>query len=73
MDAEERKDRVEVLKLAASMTSPNCSLDSVLPVADKLWAWATGEKPPQSKVSKAVDRGLAKLSASQGTTTQASE
>lgn len=73
MDTEERKDRVEILKLAASMTSPNCSLESVLPVADKLWTWAIGEKPPASKVSKAIDKGLAKLSASQGTPTQATE
>ena len=73
MEPDERKDRVEILKLAAGLTSPNCSLDNVIPVAERLWAWANGEKPPQSKVSKAVDRGLAKLSASQGTTTQASE
>lgn len=73
MDAEERKDRVEILKLAASLIAPNCSLENVLPVADKLWAWANGEKPAPSKVSKAIDKGLAKLSASQATPTQATE
>lgn len=70
---EEREARIECLKLAASLIAPNCSLENVLPVADKLWAWANGEKPPASKVSKAIDKGLAKLSASQGTPIQATE
>jgi len=70
---DELEARVECLKLAAGLVSPNCSLDNVIPVAERLWAWANGEKPPQSKVSKAIDKGLAKLSASQTAPTQASE
>lgn len=70
---EEREARIECLKLAASLIAPNCSLENVLPVADKLWAWANGVAPEKSKVQKAVEKGLAKLSASQGTTTPTTE
>lgn len=73
MDADERRARVDVLNLAAGLVAPNRSIDGVITAADKLWAWANGEKPPASKVSKAIDKGLAKLSASQGAPIQASE
>ena len=61
---EELSARVEILKLAASLTAPNYSLSTVIPCADKLWSWAngvpTGEVIP-SKVKQAVERGLARL------------
>jgi len=57
--------RIEILKLAAGLTAPNCNPPDVMRTADKLWEWATQGQPPVSKTKQNIAKSLERLGASQ--------
>jgi len=57
--------RIEILKLAAGLTAPNCNPPDVKRVADGLWEWATQVQPPVSKTKQNIAKSLERLGASQ--------
>ena len=57
--------RIEILKLAASLNAPNSHVPDVMRTADKLWDWATLGQPPVSKTKANIIKSVERLGASQ--------
>jgi len=57
--------RIEILKLAAGLTAPNCNPPDVKRVADGLWEWATQGQSPVSKTKANILKSVERLGASQ--------
>jgi hypothetical protein len=57
--------RLEVLKLAASLNAPNSHVPDVMRTADKLWEWTTQGQPPVSKTKANILKSVERLGASQ--------
>jgi hypothetical protein len=62
---EDRALRLECLKMAASLISPNCNPSDVMRTADKLWDWVTQAQHPVSKTKQNIAKSLERLGASQ--------
>lgn len=57
--------RLECLKLAASLISPNCQPAEVKRVGADLWDWMGQSAPPVSKTKQNIAKSLERLGASQ--------
>jgi hypothetical protein len=62
---EDRALRLECLKLAASLISPNCSVPEVKRVAGDLWDWMNLSGPVVSKTKTNILKSVERLGASQ--------
>jgi hypothetical protein len=57
--------RLEYLKLAAGLISPNCSVPEVKRVAGDLWDWGLASGPVVSKTKANIIKSVERLGASQ--------
>lgn len=66
---EQMEQRLQYLEMAARLNGANKDLDELFKTAERLWAWGTEVPPAKSKVTRSVERSLARLRASQGSET----
>ena len=64
-EMKEAELRLEFLKLAAGLISPNCSVPEVKRVAADLWDWVPQTPPAVSKTKQNIAKSLERLGASQ--------
>jgi hypothetical protein len=57
--------RIEILKLAAGLTAPNCNPPDVKRVADGLWDWVNQGQPAVSRTKANILKSVERLGASQ--------
>ena len=64
-EMKEAELRLEFLKLAAGLISPNCSVPEVKRVAADLWDWVPQTPPVVSKTKTNILKSVERLGASQ--------
>lgn len=67
--SEQMEQRLQYLEMAARLNGANKDLNELFRTAEQLWAWGAELPPAKSKVTRSVERSLARLRASQGSET----